>query len=122
MIENKTLYSAKGEVPAGDHLVPIGRAAIRREGRDVTVVALSRMVGEALAAATRAAQNGIEVEVVDPRSVSPLDRDALLASVRKTGRLVIVHEAWGPCGIGAEIAAVAAEHALFVLEGPGSGA
>jgi pyruvate dehydrogenase E1 component beta subunit len=118
VIENKTLYSAKGEVPAGDHLVPIGRAAIRREGRDVTVVALSRMVGEALAAATRAAQDGIDVEVVDPRSVSPLDRDALLASVRKTGRLVIVHEAWGPCGIGAEIAALAAEHVLFALKAP----
>jgi pyruvate dehydrogenase E1 component beta subunit len=118
VIENKTLYAAKGEVPAGDHLVPIGQAATRRPGRDVTVVALSRMVGEALQAAEVAARDGIEVEVLDPRSVSPLDRDSLLASVRKTGRLVIVHEAWAPCGIGAEIAALVAEHALEALRAP----
>jgi pyruvate dehydrogenase E1 component beta subunit len=118
VIENKTMYSAKGEVPAGDHVVPIGRAAVRREGRDVTVVALSRMVGQALEAASRAAREGIEVEVIDPRSVSPLDQDCLLASVRKTGRLVIAHEGWAPCGVGAEIAALAAEHALSALKAP----
>ena len=118
VVENKTLYGSKGEVPAGDHVVPIGLAAVRREGRDVTVVALSRMVGEALKAAELAAKGGIAVEVLDPRTVSPLDREALLASVRKTGRLVIAHEAWGPCGVGAEIAALAAEHALAALKAP----
>jgi pyruvate dehydrogenase E1 component beta subunit len=118
VVENKTMYSMKGEVPAGDHVVPIGRAAVRREGRDVTVVALSRMVGQALEAASGAAREGIEVEVIDPRSVSPLDQDCVLASVRKTGRLVVAHEAWAPCGMGAEIAALAAEHALFALKAP----
>jgi len=118
VVENKALYGSKGEVPAGDHVVPIGRAAVRREGRDVTVVALSRMVGEALKAAELAAKDGIDVEVVDPRTVSPLDREGLLGSVRKTGRLVIAHEAWGPCGLGAEVAALAAEHALAALKAP----
>ncbi len=118
VVENKALYGNKGEVPAGDHVVPIGRAAVRREGRDVTVVALSRMVGEALKAAELAAKDGIDVEVVDPRTVSPLDREGLLGSVRKTGRLVIAHEAWGPCGLGAEVAALAAEHALAALKAP----
>lgn len=118
VVENKVLYGSKGEVPSGDHVVPIGRAAVRREGRDVTVVALSRMVGEALKAAELAAKDGIAVEVLDPRTVSPLDREGLLASVRKTGRLVIAHEAWGPCGAGAEIAALAAEHALAALKAP----
>ncbi len=118
VVENKTLYAAKGEVPDGDHVVPIGRAAVRRPGRDVTVVALSRMVGEALAAAERLAAEGIDVEVVDPRTVSPLDREAILGSVRKTGRLAVVHEAWAPCGIGAEVAALVAEHAHGALRAP----
>ena len=76
------------------------------------------MVGEALKAAELAAKDGIDVEVVDPRTVSPLDREGLLGSVRKTGRLVIAHEAWGPCGLGAEVAALAAEHALAALKAP----
>ena len=118
VVENKILYAMKADVPAGEYLVPIGRAAIRRPGRDVTVVALSRMVGEALKAADRAATEGIDVEVLDPRTVSPLDREALLASVRKTGRLVVAHEAWGPCGVGAEVAALVAEHALSALKAP----
>ena len=118
VVENKTLYAMKGEVPAGEHLVPIGCAEVKREGKDVTVVALSRMVHEALTAAELLAQEGISVEVLDPRTVSPLDRDALLASVGKTGRLVIAHEAWGPCGLGAEVAATVAEHGFRFLKAP----
>jgi len=118
VVENKTLYAMKGEVPAGEHLVPIGKAAVRREGGDVTVVALSRLVHEALKAAEPLAREGISVEVLDPRTLSPLDREALLASVGKTGRLVVTHEAWGPCGVGAEIAAVVAEHGFRTLKAP----
>jgi pyruvate dehydrogenase E1 component beta subunit len=117
-VENKTLYAMKGEVPAGEHLVPLGRADVKREGRDVTVVALSRMVHEALAAAALLEREGVSVEVLDPRTLSPLDREAVLASVAKTGRLVIAHEAWGPCGVGAEIAALVAEHGLASLRAP----
>ena len=118
VVENKTLYAMKGEVPAGEHLVPIGCAEVKREGKDVTVVALSRMVHEALTAAELLSKDGISVEVLDPRTLSPLDRDALLASLAKTGRLVIAHEAWGPCGFGAEIAAIAAEGAFRSLRAP----
>jgi len=118
VVENKTLYAMKGEVPAGEHLVPIGRAEVRREGKDVTVVALSRMVHEALKAAELLSKDGISAEVLDPRTLSPLDRDALLASVAKTGRLVIAHEAWGPCGFGAEVAAIAADAGFRSLKAP----
>jgi len=117
-VENKTLYALKGEVPDGEHLVPLGRADVKRAGTDVTVVALSAMVHQALAAAELLAREGISVEVLDPRTLSPLDRTALLASVAKTGRLVIVHEAWGPCGVGAEIAAIAAEAGWGSLKAP----
>ncbi len=118
VVENKTLYAMKGEVPAGEHLVPLGRADVKREGRDATVVALSRMVHEALRAAELLAAEGVSVEVLDPRTLSPLDREAVLASVAKTGRLVIAHEAWGPCGVGAEVAALVAEHGLASLRAP----
>jgi pyruvate dehydrogenase E1 component beta subunit len=118
VVENKTLYAMKGEVPAGEHLVPIGRAEVKRAGGDVTVVALSRLVHEALKAAELLAAEGISVEVLDPRTLSPLDREALLASVGKTGRLVVAHEAWSPCGMGAEIAAVVAEHGFAALRAP----
>ncbi len=117
-IENKTLYAMKGEVPAGEHLLPLGRADVKRAGTDVTVVALSRMVHEALRAAEVLAREGVSVEVLDPRTVSPLDRGAILASVARTGRLVVVHEAWGPCGVGAEIAAIVAEERLRSLRAP----
>ena len=118
VVENKTLYAMKGEVPAGDHVVPIGRAEVRRLGSDVTVVALSRMVHEALKAAELLSRDGIQAEVLDPRTLSPLDRETIVASVAKTGRLVVAHEAWGPCGVGAEIAAVVAEHAFPSLKAP----
>lgn len=118
VLENKTLYAMKGEVPAGDHVVPLGRADVKREGRDVTIVAVSRMVHEAVKAADALAKDGISAEVVDPRTVAPLDRDTILGSIRKTGRLVVAHEAWGPCGIGAEVAALAAEEPHGTLKAP----
>jgi acetoin:2,6-dichlorophenolindophenol oxidoreductase subunit beta len=117
-IEHKKLYQQKGEVPEGEHVVPLGKAAVRRAGRDVTVVATSYTVGMALEAAEALSQEGIDVEVVDPRTLVPLDEDGILASVRRTGRLVIVHEAWRRAGAGAEIAAIAAEKALGSLKAP----
>jgi pyruvate/2-oxoglutarate/acetoin dehydrogenase E1 component len=118
VIENKRLYAMKGDVPSGEHLVPIGRAAVVREGGDVTLVACSRMVHEALRAAETLEAEGIASEVVDLRTVSPLDRETVLGSVVKTGRLVVAHEAWGPCGIGAEVVAIVAEEALASLRAP----
>lgn len=118
VVENKTLYAMKGDVPAGDHVVPLGRAVVRREGGDVTVVAISRLVHEALKAAERLAAEGVSVEVIDPRTLSPLDAEPILASVAKTGRLVVAHEAWGPCGMGAEIVALVAERGLRSLRAP----
>jgi pyruvate dehydrogenase E1 component beta subunit len=118
VVENKTLYAMKGEVPAGDHVVALGQAEVKRPGTDVTLVALSRMVHEAIKAAGTLAAEGVSVEVLDPRTLSPLDRDAVLASVTRTGRLVVVHEAWSPCGMGAEIVALVAEHAPGSLKAP----
>jgi len=118
VVENKTLYAVKGEVPAGDHVVALGRAEVKRAGTDITVVALSRMVHEALKAADLLAREGISAEVLDPRTLSPFDREALLASIARTGRLVVAHEAWGPCGFGAEVAALAAEHGFRALKAP----
>jgi len=117
-IEHKLLYNTKGPVPDGDVVVPIGKAEVKRHGTDVTVVATSRMVPEALAAAESLASAGIQVEVVDPRTLVPLDKQAILESVAKTGRLVIVHEAAKRNGFGAEIAALVAEEALDCLDAP----
>ncbi|HTR75229.1 MAG TPA: pyruvate dehydrogenase complex E1 component subunit beta [Solirubrobacterales bacterium] len=118
VIENRILYGAKGaKAPAG-HRVPIGKAKVVREGGDVTVVAVSRMVQVALAAAEEAAKDGIETEVIDLRTVSPLDRDTVLDSLAKTNRLVIAHEAVTDFGIGAEIAALAADAGFWDLDAP----
>lgn len=117
-LEHKALYSKRGPVPDGEHLVPIGVAATPRQGDDVTIVAWGSMVPRSLQAAEALAADGIEVEVVDPRGVRPLDLDTILASVEKTGRLVLVHEAPGPGGPGAEVAAVVAERLIDVLEAP----
>lgn len=117
-LEHKALYSKRGEVPEGDHVVPIGVADIKRPGTDVTVVAFGSMVARSLQAAEVVAVDGIEVEVVDPRGVRPLDTDTILASVERTGRLVVVHEAPAHGGPGAEVVAVVAEQALDVLEAP----
>lgn len=117
-LEHKALANAKGEVPGGEHLVPIGQADVKREGTDVTVIAWSNMVGSALEAAETLEGEGISVEVVDPRGIRPLDKEAILASVEKTGRVVLAHEAPKPGGPGSEVAAIIAEEAVDLLEGP----
>ena len=117
-VEHRGLYAARGEVPGGDHVVPLGVAAIRRSGRDVTLLALSRMVSVALEAAEELAAQGISVEVIDPRSLAPLDLDTIVASVKKTGRLVVVHEAVVTGGVGAELAARVQEAAFDYLDSP----
>ena len=105
-------------MPEQLYAVPIGKADVKREGSDVTVVATSAMVPRALAAATHLARDGISVEVVDPRTLRPLDEDTILASVRKTNRLIIVHEGWKRGGFGAEVCAMVIEHAFDYLDAP----
>jgi pyruvate dehydrogenase E1 component beta subunit len=117
--EPKRLYrAAKGDVPGGEYAVPIGKARVSREGSQVTVIAWGAMWHEADQAAREAAEDGIDAEVIDLRSLQPLDIDTLSASVRKTGRAVIVHEAPRTCGFGAEIAALLQERCFLRLEAP----
>ncbi|MFN7052140.1 MAG: alpha-ketoacid dehydrogenase subunit beta [Gemmobacter sp.] len=113
IFEHKLLYKMKGPVPAGHYLTPIGKAAIRREGRDLTIVAGAIMVHRALEAAERMAQDGIDAEVIDLRSIRPIDHATILASVRKTGKLMIVYEGVKSFGVGAEISAAVAESDAF---------
>jgi pyruvate dehydrogenase E1 component beta subunit len=115
-VECAALYGTKGEVPDGEILVPFGKAEVRREGDDVVVVAISRMVGEALAAADALAAEGISLEVIDPRTLAPLDMDTIISSVRKTGRLVTAEDCCRTSGVGAEILARIAEKSLDYLE------
>jgi pyruvate dehydrogenase E1 component beta subunit len=117
-IEHRGLYGTRGLVPGDYYVVPIGSAAVRRPGTDVTLVAIAKMVHAALLAAEELQGQGISVEVIDPRSVCPLDLDAIADSVRKTGRLVIAHEAVGCGGAGAEIAARVQEVVLDYLDSP----
>ena len=117
-LEPRELMATKGPVPAESYEIEFGKARIAREGRDVTVVAIALMVQRSLAAAEQLAKEGMSVEVIDPRTVSPLDTETLLASVAKTGRLVIVDEAFAPCGLGAEIAARVADAAFDDLDAP----
>ena len=113
------LTMAPGEVPdSADHVVPIGRAAVLREGSDVTLVSYAKTVGACLAAAESLAAQGISAEVLDLRTLKPLDEKAILRSVRKTGRMVVVHEANRLCGIGAEVSAIVSEHAFDALKAP----
>jgi pyruvate dehydrogenase E1 component beta subunit len=108
-----------GEVPGdADHVVPLGEARIRRQGNDLTLVSYAKMVHTSLQAAEALAAKGISAEVLDLRSLKPLDEAAILASVRKTGRLIVVHEASRLCGVGAEVSAIAAEHAFSSLKAP----
>lgn len=116
--ENKVLYATKGEVPEGTEGIPLGKANIKREGSDVTIVAISRMVQMALAAASALSDDGIEVEVVDPRTLSPLDDDAILSSVQKTHRLVIVDEDNPRCSMATDIAALVADKGFDLLDAP----
>ena len=117
-IENRLLYGMKGPRPQAGHVLQIGTASVVRPGSDVTVVSVSRMVHEAIAAAEAVAEDGIDAEVIDLRTVAPLDTDTILASVAKTSRLLIAHEAVVPFGIGAEIAAVVARDAFWDLDAP----
>ena len=118
-VDCKTLYFRKEEVPDQATPVPIGEAAVLREGRDVTIVALSRLVHDALEAAERlAAEDGIDAEVIDPRTLVPLDTATIVASVQRTGRLVVAHEAVQQGGFGAEMAALVQEAAFDHLDAP----
>jgi pyruvate/2-oxoglutarate/acetoin dehydrogenase E1 component len=117
-IEHKLLYSTKGKVPDGEHLVPLGQADVKRVGKDVTIVTISHMVLQALRAAERLAEEGIDAEVIDLRSLCPLDLDAVVRSVRKTNRVVIAHEACRRGGFGGELAAQIQEEAFDFLDAP----
>jgi len=117
-IENISLYGTRGETPDEEYLIPFGKADIKRAGKDVTVLALSAMVPKALKAADELAGEGIQVEVIDPRTLAPLDIDTIIESVEKTGRLVITHVAHKTGGPGAEIAQQVMEHAFDSLDGP----
>jgi acetoin:2,6-dichlorophenolindophenol oxidoreductase subunit beta len=117
-IENLATYYTPGTPPIPGTRIPLGRAAVRREGTDVTVVTYSRVVGEALAAAEALEELGVSVEVIDLRTISPWDREAVLTSVQKTGRLVVAHEAPRNFGVGAEIASVVAEELFGLLKAP----
>src|ERR671936_190331 len=116
--EHRTLYGLKEEVPDELEPIPIGQARVHREGSDVTVVATGRLVHEALAAAKEAEGEGVSVEVLDPRTLQPLDTEALVASVKKTNRCVVAHEAVARMGFGAEVAAVVQEQAFDWLDAP----
>ncbi|OLC92331.1 MAG: alpha-ketoacid dehydrogenase subunit beta [Candidatus Rokubacteria bacterium 13_1_40CM_3_69_38] len=117
-LEHKALYATKGAVPEAPYAIPLGKADVKRAGTDVTLVATQAMVSRALAAAGDLEKDGVSVEVIDPRTLVPLDEATILASVARTGRLVIAHEAVKRGGWGAELAALVAEHALDVLDAP----
>ncbi|HXG17353.1 MAG TPA: dehydrogenase E1 component subunit alpha/beta [Calidithermus sp.] len=117
-LEHKVLYAQKGPVPEAPYVLPLGRAEVKRPGRDVTVVATQVMVQRALAAAEELDREGLSVEVIDPRTLHPLDEATILGSVEKTGRLVVAHEAVKRGGFGAEVAALVAEKAIDCLDAP----
>jgi acetoin:2,6-dichlorophenolindophenol oxidoreductase subunit beta len=116
--EHKVLYNTTGEVPENDYTIPFGRAQIKRPGKDVTLIATSWMVLKTMEAAELLQLQGIDAEVIDPRTLVPLDKDAIITSVKKTGHVVIVHESHGVCGIGAEIAFIINELAFDFLDAP----
>lgn len=116
--EHKLLYDTTGEVPAESYTIPFGEADVAREGGDATIVAFGRMVAVALEAAASLSGAGVECEVVDPRTTSPLDEDTILESVENTGRLIVVDEATPRCGMAADIAALAAREAFGALRAP----
>jgi pyruvate/2-oxoglutarate/acetoin dehydrogenase E1 component len=117
-IEHKLLYATKGFIPDGEFLIPFGQADVKRKGKDVTVIAISYMVMKALRAAEKLAEEGVDVEVIDLRTLVPLDLETLLQSVRKTNRVVIVHEGCKRGGIGAEITCNIMEEAFDFLDAP----
>jgi len=117
-IENVRLYATRGEVPEDEYLIPLGQADVKREGSDVTVVAIASMLPDALQAADALASEGMSVEVIDPRTLAPLDLDTIVTSVEKTGRLVVAHKAHKTGGVGAEIAQAVTERAFHSLDAP----
>ncbi len=117
-IEHSSLYSMKGEVPSEDYTIPIGKANILRQGTDVTVVAYSISVHDAIKAADQSEQEGISVEIIDLRTLVPYDKNTILDSVKKTGKLVIAYEGYKTCGAGSEISAMVAEEAIEYLAAP----
>jgi len=118
VFEHKGLFNTEGPVPEEEYTISFGEAVVRREGADVTVVATAKMVLLALEAAEALSSEGVSVEVIDPRTLVPLDQDTILDSIRKTNRVVVVDEAYSPCGVGAEIAALAADEAFYYLDAP----
>lgn len=116
--EDRMLYNMRGDVPDRDHIVPIGRADVKREGRDVSIIAISRMVHTALAVAELLAKDDISAEVLDPRSLVPLDIDALVTSVKKTSRAIVVDGGYLQYGVTGELAATISEHAFDYLDAP----
>lgn len=118
MIKHKRLLGMSGHVPAEPYFIPLGVANVAREGSDVTIVAYARMANEALVAAEKLAAEGIECEVIDPRTLQPLDTDTIVESVKKTNRVVVVHEAVRFGGLGAEIASQIQELAFDWLDAP----
>ena len=117
-VEHKKLYIEKGEVPEESYSIPFGQADIKREGSDVTIVATHALVQRSLNIAEEMAKEGIEVEVVDPRTLVPLDKETIINSVKKTGRLLVADEGHQTCGAASEIAAMVAEEAIFYLKAP----
>ncbi len=118
MMESEQLYGLKGEVPEGEYLVPIGKAAIRREGTDVTIVSYNKMIEVAKEAAVELAKEGISAEVIDLRTIRPLDYKTLIESVKKTNRMVVVDEAWPFASVATEIAYAMQRHAFDYLDAP----
>jgi len=117
-LEPGVLYGVSGPVPTEEYLIPLGEAEVKREGKDITIVAWGTMLPKTLNAAQTLAAEGVDVEVVDPRTLRPLDIDTVIASVKKTGKLIIAHEAMKTCGVGAEIAALVQERAFDHLDAP----
>jgi pyruvate dehydrogenase E1 component beta subunit len=116
--EHKQLYEVEDHVSEEEYTIPLGKADVKREGSDVTLVTYSYMVTKSLAAAERLAEEGIDVEVIDLRTVDPIDEEAIVTSIKKTHRLVVVQETWPKCSVSSEIAAIAAEKALDYLDEP----
>lgn len=117
-VEHKKLYIEKGPVPEEYYTVPFGQAEVKREGKDVTIVAVHAMVGRSLKAAEALAKEGIEVEIIDPRTLQPLDKETIFTSIKKTGRLIVADEDHKSCSVAAEIAALAAEEVIYDLKAP----
>ena len=117
-VEHKKLYIEKGPVPEEMYSIPFGQAEIKREGKDITIVATHALVQRSLNAAEQVAKEGIDAEIVDPRTLVPLDKETILNSVKKTGRLLVADEGHRTCGAAAEIAAIVAEEAIYYLKAP----